>query len=242
MLHGLGRSGNVWKYVIEESHLAGIKAHYVAYDLLGFGSSPKPLTIDYDVDDHARAVIYSLSKVRSNNEQVILVGHSMGSLVAVRVAFLRPDLIKHLVLYEMPIYSGLPDKLRYKSRIKTYLKFYEWLSSRDLTYQAVERAYKDKLATKITGIKLSPTTLQPFVRSLRNTIMQQNAAAELPLLKMPSDVIYGTRDALVIRGKAEQLFGTDDELVTTHTLKERHIISHKASKFLILRIQEALSR
>src|SRR5437764_5763869 len=98
LLHGIGRSGAVWQHVVEQ--LDGKPYRLVAYDLLGFGKSPKPDWAEYNVDDHARAVIASLLQLKPG-EPVIIVGHSMGSLVAVRVARLRQDLVQHMVIYEM---------------------------------------------------------------------------------------------------------------------------------------------
>ena len=81
----------------------------------------------------------------------------------------------------------------------------------------------------------------PFkIKSLQNTIMQQSAAEDLPTLTMPADIIYGTRDMLVIRGKVDHIYGLDSDLVTMHTISEKHVISTKASKFIANRINAAL--
>jgi len=53
-------------------------------------------------------------------------------------------------------------------------------------------------------------------------------------------VIYGTRDQLVIRGKVREIFGDDAQHVTAHTIREAHIISRKASRFLLSRIVVSL--
>lgn len=116
LLHGIGRSNEVWNHVVNEfKNHQGYRV--VAFDLLGFGSSPKPDWIDYTIDDHAQAIINSIDKLKLR-EPCIIVGHSMGCLIAVRVAKLRPDLIKQLVLFEMPIFEGLPNKSASKTKTK----------------------------------------------------------------------------------------------------------------------------
>ena len=242
LLHGLGRSGSVWLRVMELLAAdASAACRVVAYDLLGFGKSPKPTRIEYTADDQALAVIARIVQLR-NSKPVIIVGHSMGCLVAVRVARLRPDLVRHLVLYEMPLYEGLPEKWRYRARLNAYFRFYEWVSRQNPTFDEVNRKFKGRVAARVVGTEITANTWQPFIKSLKNTIMKQTAAADLPTLTMPSDIIYGSRDLLVIRGKVQEVLGLDSKLVTLHTIKERHAISPEGSKFIVDRIKTALQK
>jgi hypothetical protein len=55
------------------------------------------------------------------------------------------------------------------------------------------------------------------------------------------DVIYGSYDMLVIRGKPRQVFGKDS-IVTTHRIRERHVISTKASRFIVSRVRAAVEQ
>lgn len=233
LLHGIGRSAGVWQHLIDL--LPPEKYRVLAYDLLGFGQSPKPNWPKYDVQTHAQAVIASLKRAKLA-EPVILVGHSLGCLVAVEVARRRPGLVKRLVLYEMPLYDGLPEKRRHRLRLNVYFALYK----RIVEYQP-EAAGKysrgaQRLAEKITGYKVGSDSWPAFVKSLENTIMQQTAADDIKRLKMPIDVIYGTRDQLVIRGKVKEIFGEDVEHVAAHTIRESHRITAKAARFLAERI------
>ena len=232
LLHGIGRTGNVWKRVTEHLQSDVPQARVIAFDLLGFGASPKPDYLQYDVDDHAAAVIASLRK-SGIQTPIVLVGHSMGCLVAVRVARLRPDLVKYLVLYEMPLYEGLPTKWHYRTRINAYFKLYDWIARQNPTFDEAKSQVKLRLTRRVVGTDLNADSWQPYVKSLKNTIMKQSAATDLPLLTMPADIIYGTLDLLVIRGKVQQTLGLDSKLVTLHTIKERHVISEQASAFIV---------
>ncbi len=160
----------------------------------------------------------------------------MGCLVAVRVARLRPDLVRHLVLYEMPLYEGLPEKRRYRLRTDLYFRLYERIVQYQPSFNPETARLAERLAVRIAGFEVTPQTWQPFIRSLKNTIMKQSADEDLPLLTMAADIIYGTRDLLVIRGKVQQTLGLDSKLVTLHTIKERHVISEQASRFIVERI------
>ena len=237
LLHGIGRSARVWQHVVEL--LVPLGRRVVAFDLLGFGDSPKPRWPRYDVDDHAQAVIASITKLRLD-EPVVLVGHSMGCLVAVRVARLRPDLVKHLVLYEMPLYEGLPEKRRYRLRTNLYLRFYKRLALYQPGFNAQHARLAEKLAQKITGFEVTPATWLPFIRSLEHTIMHQTTADDIKQLDVAMDVIYGSFDMLVIRGEPKQFFGDASERITAHTIRARHEISRGASQFIVERIEAAL--
>ncbi len=239
LLHGIGRSGQVWQHVV--SGLANQGLRVVAFDLLGFGASPKPKWPTYNVDDHAAAVIASLEKLPPTG-QLVLVGHSMGCLVAVRVAYRRPDMVKHLVLYEMPLYEGLPHKRSYRLRTDIYYRFYRRIMRLNPTFSAANVRLVDRLTRKIIGQEVTAETWQPFIRSLENTIMNQTAAADIKQLPMPMDVIYGRFDMLVIRGQPQHIFGVDNQQITSHTIRASHVISPKASQFLVTRIMAALDR
>jgi len=237
LLHGLGSSSQAWQHVLEE--LRPLPYRVVSFDLLGFGASPKPEWLKYTTDDHARMVIAALRASRLRGP-VVLVGHSMGCLVAARVARLRPDLVKHLVLYEMPLYAGLPEKRRYRLRLNLYFKLYEQIIAYRPIFSGPGVGRAQRLAERLYGLHFTDRSWKPFVKSLKHTIMEQTAADDIKHIKVPIDVIYGTRDRLVIRGKTKALFGEDTVNITAHTVRASHKITKRASQFLVSRIQAAI--
>ncbi len=239
LLHGIGRTGQTWQHVVEA--LGHLPCRLVAFDLLGFGASPKPDWPEYNVDDHAEAVIASIERLRAK-QPAVLVGHSMGCLVAVRVARLRPDLVRHLVLYEMPLYEGLPEKRRYRARLNLYFRLYKRILTFQPSFDTENARLAERLARRIVGFEVGRETWAAFVKSLEHTIMSQTAAEDIKHLSVPMDVIYGTYDMLVIRGKVKHIFGADNERIVAHKIRERHIISVKASRFIVGRIAAVLSQ
>lgn len=236
LLHGIGKTGQVWRHVIKL--LDSQPYRLVAFDLLGFGRSPRPSDIDYTIDDHARAVIASI-KGLALTEPPVIIGHSMGSLIAVRLARLRPDLVRHLVLYEMPLYSGLPKKRIYRLRLAVYNRLYK----RVIGYRgfsASNAAGINKLASRIIGFEVTADSWRPFVKSLEHTVLEQTTAEDIKLLSANMDVIYGSLDMFVIRGKAEHIFGSASSSVTSHNIRTGHAISLKASQLIVQRLKQAL--
>lgn len=90
LIHGIGASGNTWQPLVQKVDKS--QWHIVGFDLLGFGVSPKPQNRRYDVDEHARSVIASLSR-KEKKQKLTIIGHSMGCLIATHIATIRPDLL-----------------------------------------------------------------------------------------------------------------------------------------------------
>lgn len=239
LLHGIGRTGQVWKTVIEL--LTPLNVRVVAFDLLGFGNSPKPKWPDYSADDHAQAVIASIEKLKLN-QQIILVGHSMGCLVAIRVARLRPDLVRHLVIFEMPLHDGLPEKRRYKVLNDLFFRFYKRVMTMEPTFNEKNMKLTERLGRKVVGMEVTSGNWFALVKSLENTIMKQKTADDIKQIDIPMDVIYGSYDMMVIRGKPQQFFGSPRENITGYKVRARHVISIKPSKFIVSRIEAALNQ
>jgi pimeloyl-ACP methyl ester carboxylesterase len=249
LLHGLASTTNVWQPLITELTKPETDiidgeprpaVRLMAFDLLGHGKSPKPQWLDYVVDDHAQAVIAALRRSRLR-QPAILVGHSMGCLVAVRVARLRPDLVRHLILYEMPLYAGLPEKRSYRLRLAIYFKLYNRVIAYEPIFTGPGKGKAQRIAEERFGLNFTNLTWKPFINSLKHTIMEQTTAQDIKRLVQPMDVIYGTRDRLVIRGKTTVIFGSDARNITAHTVKASHNVNHRAAVFLAQRIVAAVN-
>nr|WP_078499952.1 alpha/beta hydrolase [Wenjunlia vitaminophila] len=104
LVHGLGGSSLNW---VPLMRLLADAVHAEALDLPGFGHSPPPDDGDYSNDALARTVIRRLES--SGRGPVHLFGNSLGGAVSVRVAALRPDLVRTLTLVS-PALPELPPQ------------------------------------------------------------------------------------------------------------------------------------
>jgi len=102
LVHGLGSRPDHW---LGTARLLARRHHVLLVDLPGHGLSemPNPFSLDRAVDAMEQALDAETS------EPVILVGHSVGGLVATRLALEHPERVRALVLVETalaPQFSG----------------------------------------------------------------------------------------------------------------------------------------
>jgi pimeloyl-ACP methyl ester carboxylesterase len=94
-LHGWRSRGLVWKDVADKINNQEFAVYML--DLPGFGSSPKPRN-PFSVGDYADVVAEFIKKLKLNN--VILIGHSFGGRVAIKLLAMYPDSAEKLVLVD----------------------------------------------------------------------------------------------------------------------------------------------
>jgi pimeloyl-ACP methyl ester carboxylesterase len=197
LLHGRNFPSSYWEPTIKALTEAGYRV--VAPDQIGFGKSSKP-TFAYSFDAMARATIALLDSLHVAHFD--LVGHSMGGMLAVRLARAYGSRIDHLVLYS-PI--GLEDYRLYAPPVTD-----EELAERESALTA--DGYRKQLMTNY-ALSLPPSAIEPFVQ-LREQIKQsgeyprwlksfvasyqmiyaQPVAHEIPLIDRPTLFIMGAND------------------------------------------------
>ncbi|MCB9680618.1 MAG: alpha/beta hydrolase [Alphaproteobacteria bacterium] len=102
LLHGKNFSGAYWGPTVEA--LTGAGYRVVVPDQIGFGKSSKPAAFQYTFHALAEATLDLLDALEV--DRFAVVGHSMGGMLATRLALLHPDRVEQLVLLN-PI--GLED-------------------------------------------------------------------------------------------------------------------------------------
>ena len=117
MLHGINSDGGDWRTVIDT---IGPGYRFVAFDLLGFGASPKPLDIDYSADEHALVVENTLQDI-GVDDPFLLVGYSLGGDIALRYASTYPQRLRRLFLLDAPFYLPASELQRHGLRAEVRL-------------------------------------------------------------------------------------------------------------------------
>lgn len=108
-LHALGASS---RYFAGRLGTLPVQHHCIMPDLLGFGRSPKP-EIAYTIDDHIAALARTLDRLRLTGQPIVLVGHSLGAILAVEYAARFIGHVRGLVLLALPVYQSKAEAQAY---------------------------------------------------------------------------------------------------------------------------------
>lgn len=218
LLHGIAASSDDWREVVT---LLKDDYYIVTIDLLGFAKSPKPTTIDYSMEDHVRSIAYTIRKSKAR-KPFILAGHSLGSFLATRYAATHDKNVERLLLLSPPVYPSLPEaKRRAQVRTNTLLKIYELLRTHPALTPATARKFSHLLPLPRT-VFTHPETWPPFTKTLEKCIEQQTIRRDIVQTKAPTDIFYGSLDAVVVPANVQSLAKL--RKVTLHKFRGNHTI------------------
>ncbi|MBE9054221.1 alpha/beta hydrolase [Nostocales cyanobacterium LEGE 11386] len=200
LLHGRNFSGSYWQPTIQSLVTAGYRV--VVPDQVGFGKSSKP-DVDYSFDMLAMNTMQLLDSL--NIETVDVVGHSMGGMLAVRLARLYPKRIQRVVL-EAPV--GLEDyRLKVPPQTIEQLQQDESLSEP----AAIERFLRNFVHTWMperdqrfvqTRVRLAQSAeYSRWTRAMARTwhmIYREPIRYELSTLTQPTLLMIGLEDRIAL--------------------------------------------
>ena len=193
-IHGIGHSGDVWNEVIEK---LPSDLRIISIDLLGFGKSPKPHWPIYSVRLQARAFIATILRLRIHGP-FIIVGHSLGALVAVEIARRYPILARSLILCSPPFYRQDIIARKLIPHTDTVLKdLYTALHKYPDQFLKISAlAVKYGLVNK--SFNVTEDDVHSYMGALEASIINQTSLQDAIKLRRPMQVIHGALDPVVI--------------------------------------------
>ncbi|KAM3092427.1 alpha/beta fold hydrolase [Phormidesmis sp. 146-35] len=200
LLHGRNFSGNYWQPTIQALSAAGYRV--IVPDQIGFGKSSKP-DVDYSFDMLATNTIQLLDAL--NIQSIEVMGHSMGGMLAVRLARLFPKRVQRVVL-ETPV--GLEDyRLKVPPQTIERLQQDESLSDPAV----IERFLRNFVKTWVTErdqrfvqtrVRLAQSAeYSRWTRAMARSwqmIYREPIRYELSVLKQPTLLIIGLEDRIAL--------------------------------------------
>jgi pimeloyl-ACP methyl ester carboxylesterase len=222
LLHGLASSSANWDPLIPL-----LKQNYrcITIDLIGFGDSPKPQWYSYTMEEHLRDIRRTIKSLNLRQD-FILIGHSLGSLLATRYARKYAKNISRLILLSPPVYSplGTIESRSARQRTSMYLKAYQYLrSNKRITVENFQRISRIIPAMKF--LVVNRATWVPMLRSLEQCIEHQTIIDDIVIVRAPVDIFYGIFDEVVVPYNVMQLAKIRD--VTLHPLKVQHAVGKR---------------
>ena len=203
LFHGKNFGGYYWTDVIKALTTKGYRV--IVPDQIGFGRSSKPF-IHYSFHEFARYNKKLLDTL--GIQKIIVLGHSMGGMLATRFTLMYPNMVEKLLL-EDPI--GLEDyrtfvpyesaEEDYKTELKTsYESVKKYYQSSYFTQWKPEYNYLVQIGANVN--KSADFPRYAMVSALTyEMIYEQPVCYEFGLIKVPTVLFAGKEDNTIV-GKA----------------------------------------
>lgn len=123
LIHGLAGSARYWT-----GRVASLQPDHslLIPDLLGFGQSPKPRA-RYGLDDHLAALETLVTRRGFDTGRALIVGHSLGAVIALGMASRHPTGFDGAVLIGMPVFR---DRAEAVARLGQHSVFFRGMLER----------------------------------------------------------------------------------------------------------------
>ena len=212
LLHGFPESRLTWKRQLPALATAGFRV--IAPDLRGYGESPKPKGVDrYRVSSLVEDVA-ELITTEGHGEPCVLVGHDWGAVVAWSLAMIHPELVRKLVILNVPHPAAIAREVRRSGRQKIrllYQLFFQLpllpeLFMRIFGKSLLRRAARyteDEIAAYARQWRGSLTPMLHYYRAMRHSRGEMRKIFRR--IDAPVLIIWGQREPVFLPSALEDL-------------------------------------
>lgn len=226
LLHGLVASGIYWGAAYDR---LAADHRLVVPDLLGFGRSPRPLS-GYRPDDHVDALIRCLDDLEVE-EPAVIGAHSLGSLIAIRLAATHPERVAGIVAFGPPLYRDRSSALAHAGGTSPMGRLFvlpgrtaelacRWVCDHRAIAGTLAIATHPGLPPPIAADGVQHTW-ESYSETLERVILAAEAGTWLAAATCPVRLVAGDRDRVVDNAFLSEL-RTRHRAVTTETWPGGH--------------------
>lgn len=218
-LHGIASDASTFDKTLD--YLEGEKSlkdvRFVAFDLLGSGKSSKSPELNYGFKDQLEALSNSIKKLRIGKTPLVIVGHSMGTLIAVRYADTHKKSVRKLVLISPPVYT---EKDLDNPAFAAGMKLFE---------EAVSVKNRKILEEKA------------FKNSISRIVVNRRNYQVLSELTIPTVLIYGNLDQLIASYNIPTVVNANPKYLMAVKTEGRHGLSRDKYSKILVALEEVLA-
>lgn len=198
LLHGWGSKAELFDGVIR---FASARYHCIAPDMPGFGESAEPRE-PMNVDDYADFVLHFMSVVAPGIREVILLGHSMGGRIIIKLCSREtiPFAVPRIILTDSagirPVQTG-----KQSARTKRYRRM-----KKLLTRTGIARLFPstiDALQKKYGSVDYAAAS--PLMRQTLVRVVNEDLTPYMPQVKQPALLIWGDADTATPLSDGQQM-------------------------------------
>ena len=215
-IHGIASNANTFNGLLEylETKESLKNVRLISFDLLGSGESLDSDELNYNYKDQLEALDNSIREL-SIHGPIVLVGHSMGTLISTRYAYTNSN-VKKLVLISPPVYT-----------------------KKDLENPAFKKAMEG--FQEIVGQKNRKVLeSKAFNNEMKYIVANEENYDYLAGVKIPTDLIYGELDHIIASFNIPKLLKKNSKIKAFKTVG-RHSITKDKYKKVLESIEEALN-
>lgn len=209
LLHGFGEGGYVW-----ENFAPRLAAHkrVVIADLRGHGKSDWAASGNYGLDRYVEDIVRVTDEL--GLRQVTVVGHSLGGLVALKIAELRSAAVDRLVIVDFSPDTDADAELVMRSFLKESLKTYPALDDYVAWIKSYRPLLSEEMAKRVALGALRPAPDGGFVMRFDPAILDGEPLRQesdndiwqvLRGLSVPTLIMRGEWSGVLLRPTAERM-------------------------------------
>ncbi|MFD0825654.1 alpha/beta fold hydrolase [Neobacillus sp. M.A.Huq-85] len=191
ILHGMGNNSQSWK-----KQLKGLSEQYtvIAWDAPGYGKSSDPKEELMEFKEFANILKGFIEKL--GHESVTLLGHSMGSAIALDFCYRFPDLVDALIISDATRGAAALTKEENESKLKNRLKNIESLTPEEIAKLRVKSLLSPEPSPEVLNeVERIYSQIRPMgFRSVAYSLYHLNNMDILSSIRVPTLVICGELD------------------------------------------------
>lgn len=217
-LHGIASSSSAFKNTI--SYLSGTPSlkdvRFITFDLLGAGKSYGSDKLEYSLSEQLEALSNSIAKLKLTTP-LVLVGHSMGSLIALNYADTFKKSVKKLILVSPPLYT-----------------------KKDIEHPAFKEGVK--LFEKVVGSRHKGSTDgKQFKASMNNIVITDKNYKTLGKITTDTYILYGNQDQFISSYNIPKVAKENEKRITIIKTIGAHQMSRDKYHKLVPILEEVLN-